>query len=202
MADVHTPAQRSRNMAAIHSQNTLPEEIVRKYLFSRGLRYRKNDPRLPGKPDIVFPKYNTVVFVNGCFWHAHTNCRYFVWPKNNESFWKKKITRNVERDNQNISELKTKGWQMACHYCMGMRSETSEKKRNIRSFAIGDYVSSPTKSLIYLKRTTATLPWFFLLLGFMTRIKLYEVDLTLENLYSYSQFGEYANTGPLSLLVQ
>lgn len=130
MADVHTPAQRSRNMAAIHSQNTLPEEIVRKYLFSRGLRYRKNDPRLPGKPDIVFPKYNTVVFVNGCFWHAHTNCRYFVWPKNNESFWKKKITRNVERDNQNISELKTKGWHVIivweCDLKPQKRKETLE----------------------------------------------------------------------------
>lgn len=110
MADVHSPAQRSRNMAAIRSKNTAPEEIVRKYLFAHGLRYRKNDSRLPGKPDIVFPKYHTVVFVNGCFWHAHQNCRYFVWPKNNEEFWKKKITGNVDRDNRNIAELKDKGW--------------------------------------------------------------------------------------------
>ena len=133
MADVHTPAQRSRNMAAIHSQNTLPEEIVRKYLFSRGLRYRKNDPRLPGKPDIVFPKYNTFVFVNGCFWHAHTNCRYFVWPKNNESFWKKKITRNVERDNQNISELKTKGWHVIIVWECELRGK--EKAEGLRTMA-------------------------------------------------------------------
>lgn len=110
MADVHTPEQRSRNMSAIRSKNTKPEEIVRKYLFSQGFRYRKNDPRLPGKPDIVLPKYKTVVFVNGCFWHAHEDCKYFVWPKNNSEFWKEKISGNVERDNRNNAELENNGW--------------------------------------------------------------------------------------------
>ena len=83
VADVHTPEQRSYNMSQIRNKNTKPEELVRKYLFSKGFRYRKNDARLPGKPDIVLPKYKTVIFVNGCFWHAHEGCKYFVWPKNN-----------------------------------------------------------------------------------------------------------------------
>lgn len=110
MADVHTPEQRSRNMSAIRSKNTKPEEIVRKYLFSQGFRYRKNDLRLPGKPDIVLPKYKTVVFVNGCFWHAHEGCKYFVWPKNNSEFWKEKISGNIERDKRNNIELQNNGW--------------------------------------------------------------------------------------------
>lgn len=110
MADVHTPEQRSRNMSAIRSKNTKPEEIVRKYLFAQGFRYRKNVSQLPGKPDIVLPKYKTVIFVNGCFWHKHEGCRYFVWPKNNAEFWKSKIEGNVARDKQNESQLISMGW--------------------------------------------------------------------------------------------
>ena len=97
-------------MSRIRSKNTKPEEIVRKYLFSQGFHYRKNDARLPGKPDVVLPKYKTVIFVNGCFWHAHEGCRYFVWPKNNADFWKKKIESNVERDVKNYQLLKNLGW--------------------------------------------------------------------------------------------
>lgn len=112
MADVHTPEQRSYNMSRIHGKNTKPEELVRKYLFSQGFRYRKNDVRLPGKPDIVLPKYKTVIFVNGCFWHAHEGCKYFVWPKNNADFWKKKIESNVARDNCNYQQLVQQGWKV------------------------------------------------------------------------------------------
>lgn len=112
MADVHTPEQRSYNMSRIHGKNTKPEELVRKYLFSQGFRYRKNDVRLPGKPDIVLPKYKTVIFVNGCFWHAHEGCKYFVWPKNNADFWKKKIESNVARDNRNYQQLVQQGWKV------------------------------------------------------------------------------------------
>ena len=86
MADVLTPKQRSYNMSRIHGKDTKPEELVRKFLFSQGFRYRKNDARLPGKPDIVLPKYKTVIFVNGCFWHKHEGCKYFVWPQNNKEF--------------------------------------------------------------------------------------------------------------------
>ena len=112
MADVHTPEQRSYNMSRIRGKNTKPEELVRKYLFSQGFRYRKNDVRLPGKPDIVLPKYRTVIFVNGCFWHAHEGCRYFVWPKNNADFWKNKIESNVERDTRNSQLLEDLGWKV------------------------------------------------------------------------------------------
>lgn len=110
MADVLTPQQRSYNMSRIRSKNTKPEEIMRKYLFSRGFRYRKNVSKLPGKPDIVLPKYKTIVFVNGCFWHKHEGCHYFVWPKNNADFWKKKIEGNVERDKYDYKLLKDLGW--------------------------------------------------------------------------------------------
>lgn len=109
MADKHSKEVRSYNMSRIRSRDTKPEEIVRKYLFAQGFRYRKNDVKLPGKPDVVLPKYRTVVFVNGCFWHHH-DCRYFVWPQSNAEFWKEKIMHNVERDQRNIRNLETRGW--------------------------------------------------------------------------------------------
>lgn len=97
-------------MSQIKGKNTKPEELVRRYLFSQGFRYRKNVSTLPGKPDIVLPKYKTCIFVNGCFWHKHEGCKYFVWPKNNAEFWKKKITGNVERDLRQQNELRLLGW--------------------------------------------------------------------------------------------
>jgi len=112
MADVHSPATRSYNMSRIKGKDTKPEEIVRKYLFSRGFRYRKNVSALPGKPDIVLAKYRTCIFVNGCFWHKHEGCKYFVWPKNNAEFWKAKIESNVERDLINQKKLQEQGWQV------------------------------------------------------------------------------------------
>ena len=108
--DVHDKATRSYNMSQIKSKHTKPEEIVCKYLFSKGFRYRKNDKRYPGKPDIVLPKYRTIIFVNGCFWHRHEGCQYFVVPKTNTEFWVNKINRNVERDKENISKLEADGW--------------------------------------------------------------------------------------------
>ncbi len=110
--DVHTRETRSYNMSRIKNKNTKPEETVRKYLFGRGMRYRKNDKRLPGHPDIVLPKYKTVVFVNGCFWHMHENCRYFKWPENNAEFWKKKLEGNKKRDVENIKRLSEAGWKV------------------------------------------------------------------------------------------
>ena len=109
MSDVHSKLIRSYNMSRIRGKDTKPEKMVRKYLFSCGFRYRKNDARLPGKPDIVLPQYRTVIFVNGCFWHHH-NCEYFVWPKSNVEFWKEKIDKNVERDLNIISKLNVMGW--------------------------------------------------------------------------------------------
>ena len=111
MADTHSKEVRSKNMSHIRSTNTKPEETVRKYLFSRGLRYRKNVRKLPGCPDIVLPKYKTVVFVNGCFWHMH-DCGRFVWPSSNKEYWSKKINRNVERDAENHRILSEQGWKV------------------------------------------------------------------------------------------
>lgn len=108
--DVHDKETRSYNMSRIKGKDTKPEEIVRKYLFSKGFRYRKNDKRLPGTPDIVLPKYKTVIFVNGCFWHGHKDCRYFVVPKTNTEFWLNKINTNIERDKRKHKELKELGW--------------------------------------------------------------------------------------------
>ena len=110
MADTHSKEVRSYNMSKIRSTGTKPEEIVRKYLFSKGLRYRKNVKTLPGKPDIVLLKYKTVVFVNGCFWHGHQNCRYFVMPKSNTGYWESKIKSNIARDKITYDSLLALGW--------------------------------------------------------------------------------------------
>lgn len=97
-------------MSAIKSKNTKPEMLVRKFLFSRGFRYRLNHPRLPGHPDIVLRKYRTVIFVNGCFWHGHENCKSYVLPKSNTGFWKNKIERNRNRDMEERQKLSSMGW--------------------------------------------------------------------------------------------
>ncbi len=99
-------------MSRIKSKNTKPEENVRKYLFSKGFRYRKNDKRYPGKPDVVLPKYKTVIFINGCFWHHHENCKYASQPKDNAEFWNIKFYNNVARDKKNIAELESAGWRV------------------------------------------------------------------------------------------
>ena len=110
--DVHDKKTRSYNMSCIKGKNTKPEEIVRKALFSNGFRYRKNDSRLPGTPDIVLPKYRTVIFVNGCFWHGHKGCKYFVVPKTNTEFWFNKINSNIDRDAIKATQLRELGWQV------------------------------------------------------------------------------------------
>lgn len=124
MADNHSPEIRSYNMSHIKCSNTRPEEIVRKYLFSKGLRYRKNDKRYAGKPDIVLPKYRAIIFVNGCFWHCHTGCSDFVLPKSNQEYWLPKLERNRLRDKENEESLKRDGWRVIVVW------ECELKKRN------------------------------------------------------------------------
>lgn len=97
-------------MSRIRSTDSKPEIIVRKYLFAKGLRFRKNVKTLPGKPDIVLPKYKTAVFINGCFWHGHKNCKYFVLPKSNTEYWQKKIEKNIIHDKLTYHELFETGW--------------------------------------------------------------------------------------------
>ena len=113
-------------MSRIKDKNTRPEEIVRKYLFSKGFRYRKNDKRLPGTPDIVLPKYKTVIFVNGCFWHGHKDCRYFVIPKTNTDFWLNKINTNIERDKRKQEALKELGWNVIVVWECELKKQTKE----------------------------------------------------------------------------
>ena len=127
MADNHSKEVRSKNMSHIRSTNSKPEEIVRKYLFSKGFRYRKNVRTLPGCPDIVLPKYHTVIFVNGCFWHKH-DCGRFVWPASNEVYWKKKILRNVERDEVNTKALKELGWNVLVVWECELKKATIDER--------------------------------------------------------------------------
>ena len=110
MSDTLTPAQRHANMAAIHSASTKPELLLRKSLWRLGFRYRVNDRRLPGKPDIVLPKYRTAIFVHGCFWHGHKDCKNYTIPKTNTDFWTAKIARNQQRDQDTWRQLEAKGW--------------------------------------------------------------------------------------------
>jgi len=112
MSDNHSKEVRSYNMSRIKSTDSKPETIVRKFLFSKGLRYRKNVKNMCGKPDIVFPKYKTVVFVNGCFWHGHEGCKYFVMPKSNTEYWMPKISKNIDRDKNNYKQLSEEGWKI------------------------------------------------------------------------------------------
>ena len=111
MTDVHTKQQRSFNMSCIRSKDTKPELLIRKALFSEGFRYRLHRKDLPGKPDMVFPKYRAVIFVNGCFFHYH-DCRLFKMPQTRRSWWKKKLTGNRIRDQKNITALLNSGWRV------------------------------------------------------------------------------------------
>ena len=113
-------------MSRIRATNTKPEEQVRKYLFSRGLRYRKNVRTLPGTPDIVLPKYKTVVFVNGCFWHKH-DCGRFVWPSTNIDYWTEKITRNIQRDSINYEQLQSLGWKVLIIWECELKKKIAEE---------------------------------------------------------------------------
>jgi len=110
MTDKLTPEQRHLCMSHIRSKNTKPEMIVRKYLFAQGYRYRLHVKRLPGTPDIVLKKFRTVIFVNGCFWHGHEGCKYYVLPKTRTEYWQKKIARNKERDYKERLLLRDSGW--------------------------------------------------------------------------------------------
>lgn len=110
MTDIVDPATRSRMMAAIRGKDTKPEMIVRQFLHGKGFRYRLHVKELPGKPDIVLPKYDAVVFVHGCFWHHHTNCKSAQMPKSNSVFWRNKIMSNVTRDSLNVARLESLGW--------------------------------------------------------------------------------------------
>jgi DNA mismatch endonuclease (patch repair protein) len=112
MADVHSKEIRSYNMSQIKGKNTKPEILVRKFLHSKGFRFRLHDSKLPGKPDIILPKYKTAIFVHGCFWHGHKNCKYFVIPKTRAEWWLSKINGNIANDKKKQAALKKSGWKV------------------------------------------------------------------------------------------
>ncbi len=126
MTDNHSPEQRKKNMSHIRSRNTKPEETVRKYLFSRGLTYRKNVRSLPGCPDIVLKKYKTIIFVNGCFWHHH-DCGKFKWPTSNQEYWIPKIKGNENRDSKNRELLSDMGWKVIVVWECQLKKDKAEK---------------------------------------------------------------------------
>jgi len=112
MADTLSPEKRSWNMSRVRYANTSIEVKARKFLFSKGFRFRKNDKRYPGKPDIVLPKYKTVIFVHGCFWHRHEGCKDTTTPKTRTEFWEEKFRKNVENDKLHMELLKDDGWKV------------------------------------------------------------------------------------------
>lgn len=124
MADTVSKEKRSEIMSHVTGKETKPEIIVQKYLFARGLRYRKNVKRLPGTPDIVFPKYKTAVFVNGCFWHGHKGCKYSHLPSTNFEYWEKKIADNIERDERKKRELEGLGYRVLIIWQCQLKSNT------------------------------------------------------------------------------
>src|SRR5215203_2517036 len=127
MADVHTVKQRSYNMSQIKAKNTKPEMLVRKFLHANGFRYRLHDKKLPGKPDIVLPKYKTVIFIHGCFWHGHKDCRYFVVPKTRTEWWFNKINSNIANDTKAVKALKKEGWKVIHLWECDLKSAKAEK---------------------------------------------------------------------------
>ena len=127
MPDIFSKSKRSDIMSKISGKETKPEILVRKYLFSQGFRYRKNVKDLPGKPDIVLPKYKAVIFVNGCFWHGHENCKKSALPTTNTEFWKEKISSNIIRDKKTYAELSDMGYKVLVIW----QCELTSKKREI-----------------------------------------------------------------------
>lgn len=130
MTDNHSKEIRSYNMSRVKSKDTKPEILVRHFLFSKGLRFRKNDKRYPGHPDIVLPKYHTIIFVNGCFWHFHENCRYATIPSSNVDFWEKKLYSNRARDKHNHDLLISMGWKIITVWECQLKKDNYEQTLN------------------------------------------------------------------------
>lgn len=137
MPDKLTPSQRHKCMSAIRGKNTKPEILVRKGLHARGFRFRLQDRRLPGRPDIVLPKYGVAIMVNGCFWHGHKGCRYATRPKSNVEFWDAKIARNHHRDEVTTAHLEALGWTVITVWECELRNSS---QLNARLDALADEI--------------------------------------------------------------
>lgn len=134
MADVHSKEIRSYNMSQIRSKDTKPELLVRRFLHKNGFRYRLHVKNLPGKPDIVLPKYKTVIFVHGCFWHGHEGCKYYVVPKTRTEWWLEKIGKNIENDFKAEELLLSKGWKIIKLWECELKPKSLELTLNSISF--------------------------------------------------------------------
>lgn len=130
MADVFSREKRSEVMSKIKGKNTKPELIVRKFLHSRGFRFRLHNKSLPGSPDIKLAKYNTVIFVHGCFWHSHADCRDGRTPKSNSYYWKQKLEKNILRDTESIARLKALGWSVIVIWACEVTSKNADSILN------------------------------------------------------------------------
>jgi DNA mismatch endonuclease (patch repair protein) len=131
MPDIYSKQKRSDIMSHISGKETKPEILVRKFLFANGFRFRKNVKELPGKPDIVLPKYKTIIFTHGCFWHGHT-CKRGVLPATNIEFWKTKIGGNIERDKRDVSELERQGWKVIVIWQCEIKNAELQNERLIK----------------------------------------------------------------------
>ena len=141
MTDVHSQETRSYNMSRIKAKDTKPELLVRKYLFCKGFRYRVNVKDLPGKPDIVLPKYKTVIFIHGCFWHGHEGCKYFVIPKTRTEWWTEKIRKNKERDQQEHEALRKTGHENVCLVVPAQYLNSFDKEFQSRIMTLSGFTS-------------------------------------------------------------
>ena len=126
MADMHSKETRSYNMSRIRSKDTKPEMLVRKFLHKNGYRYRLHVKDMPGKPDIVLPKYKTVIFIHGCFWHGHEGCKYYVVPKTRTEWWLNKINGNIANDEKVVKALQEKGWKVITLWECELKPKTYE----------------------------------------------------------------------------
>ena len=133
MADVFTKKKRSEVMSRIKGQDTKLEIKLRSRLFKDGFRFRKNDKRYPGKPDILLPKYKTAIFINGCFWHGHKGCKYFVVPKTRTEFWVNKINTNIKNDKKNRRLLKKMGWKVMCYWECQLKKDFEKSIREMET---------------------------------------------------------------------
>ena len=137
MTDVHTPAQRSRNMAAIRGNNTKPELIIRSLTHRLGYRFRLHRRDLPGTPDLVFPRHDKIIFVHGCFWHRHTGCRFTATPKTRPAFWAAKFKANQQRDRRAVRALRANGWGVMTVWECETRNPERLSRRIARFFDAG-----------------------------------------------------------------
>lgn len=129
MSDIYDKKERSLIMSHVKSKDTTPEIVIRKFIFSKGIRYRVHDKRYPGKPDLVIPKYDTIIFVHGCFWHGHKNCKSSKLPKTRREFWEKKISDNIIRDKKNIEKLRKDGWNVILVWECELSTQEKRDKR-------------------------------------------------------------------------